>query len=1020
MKKLFTFSVALLLLQFVSFSQTSTSAQKSVAGAERIVYDNNLNVPTYMKFKQGSEINVSDFANWMQKNFSTDSRISYKPVSIEKDNIGMVHYRYQQTFNGHNIENAIYILHTKNNKIQSVNGKIFDAIDNVSATAVLSEKNALDKALNYFAAKQYKWQVASEELMLKKNTNNPDATYYPKGELVYVAANGELNARNLKLAYKFNIYSVVPLKREYVYVDASSGEIIWTASRIFISDVTATASTKYSGTQTITTDSINATSYRLRETGRGNGVETYDLNNGTDYMAAVDFTDTDKLWNRTDIDQGATDGHWGAEKTYDYYLLKYGRNSIDGNGYKLRSYVHYDVNYSNAFWDDEKMTYGDGSNSKPWTALDICAHEVTHGLTSNTANLIYQYESGALNEGFSDIFATCVEFMAKPATANWTMATDIMTGFRNISNPNATQNPDTYLGTYWQAGGSDIGGVHTNSTVLGYWFYLLSQGGSGTNDNSNVYSVPKIGRDTAAQICYRTLTVYLTPTSNFFEARSNSLIATADLFGECSAVFQAVVKAWYAVGIGPNYAPGVVSDFTAVSTSNCFVPFEAKFTNNSTNSLSYKWTFGDGTSSSEINPSHVYTAGGTYTVKLVSQGGTCGKDSVTKTNYISISTPVADPTVTPADDCDSGTVSLLASGTGILNWYNSLSSSAILDTGHTFITPLIYNTTTYYVQAETSMPVQKVGPVDNTIGAGGIFTAANNYHFLKFNAMKPLKLLSVKVYSQGASDRQIEVLDNYGRTIAAKHINIPDGTSRVTLDFDIPVGNDFKLICFTDGPNLYRNTAGSAYPYTITGLISITGQSSTTPSYYYFFYDWEVQETSCKSERVPVTATINYSPESDFGYAVNDLSVQFNDSSLYATGYNWDFGDGNTSSVASPVNAYATYGTYIVTLITTNPCGSDTLKDTIDVLFVGIKDKAFENVNVYPNPANDLLNVTNMNNCRNAFIEVYGYDAKLVGAYTLNEPNSTISIRSLKQGYYYYKIISDNKIVKQDKLVIIR
>ena len=127
------------------------------------------------------------------------------------------------------------------------------------------------------------------------------------------------------------------------------------------------------------------------------------MNQGTSYGNAVDFTDGDNFWNNTsNLDNYATDAHWGAEMTYDYFFSMFNRNSIDGNGFALVSYVHYGNNYSNAFWDGQRMTYGDGNNN-PFTALDITGHEITHGLTNFTANLVYQNESGALNESFSDI-----------------------------------------------------------------------------------------------------------------------------------------------------------------------------------------------------------------------------------------------------------------------------------------------------------------------------------------------------------------------------------------------------------------------------------------------------------------------------------------------------------------------------------------------------------------------------------------------------------------------------------------
>ena len=180
------------------------------------------------------------------------------------------------------------------------------------------------------------------------------------------------------------------------------------------------------------------------------------MNQGDVYGNAVDFTDTDNNWNNvnTNLDEYATDAHWGAEMTYDYYLNNHGRNSIDDNGLALKSYIHYQAGpnpFFNAFWNGNWMTYGDGNgnNVTPLTSMDIAAHEVTHGLTQHTASLIYQGESGALNESFSDIFGTCIENFARPSNWNWTLGEDIGTIFRSMSNPNTFNDPDTYMGTYW-------------------------------------------------------------------------------------------------------------------------------------------------------------------------------------------------------------------------------------------------------------------------------------------------------------------------------------------------------------------------------------------------------------------------------------------------------------------------------------------------------------------------------------------------------------------------------------------
>ena len=152
------------------------------------------------------------------------------------------------------------------------------------------------------------------------------------------------------------------------------------------------------------------------------------------------------------------------------------------------------------------MIYGDGSSTngnKPLTSLDVCAHEIGHGMTSFSANLAYNKESGALNEGFIDILGNSVEFSQRPTKASWKLGEDFSYVIRDMANPNAYRQPDTYGGTYWVnvvgctptggATGNDYCGVHTNSGVLNFWYYLLVQGGSGTNDKGFAYNVTDIG-----------------------------------------------------------------------------------------------------------------------------------------------------------------------------------------------------------------------------------------------------------------------------------------------------------------------------------------------------------------------------------------------------------------------------------------------------------------------------------------------------------------------------------------------
>lgn len=198
---------------------------------------------------------------------------------------------------------------------------------------------------------------------------------------------------------------------------------------------------------------------------------------------------------------------------------------------------------------------GDGVNYGPVISLDVVGHEITHGVTEYSANLAYSYESGALNESFSDIFGESIEKFAT-GTNDWLMGADLGTPFRSMSNPKDYYQPDTYKGSGWSTGSSDNGGVHTNSGVQNHWFYLLSVGGSGSNDNGNSYNFSGIGMTKAYKIAYRNLTVYLSSNSDYYDARSGAIQAARDLYGNDSNEEAAVTNAWYAVGVGNSYDVG--------------------------------------------------------------------------------------------------------------------------------------------------------------------------------------------------------------------------------------------------------------------------------------------------------------------------------------------------------------------------------------------------------------------------------------------------------------------------------
>lgn len=619
-----------------AFSQNirGSKADEIISGSEFVRLGEKSATPEFISLRKASEFPASKFPIWAKKAFELNESIGFVKLREEVDNLGMQHIRYQISNNGILVYGAFVYTHGRNDMVSSINGKMPTQIDLKQAS--LSEANALASAKQHIGAASYKWELPCEEEHLKWETEDPTATYFPNGELVYINPSFDFKQTDkFRLAYKFDIYAHKPVGRYEVFVDAETGEVLFQNDRICSADAVGTAQTGYSGTKTIVTDSNNG-GFRLREAGRGNGVRTFDMNEGTNYGNSVDFTDNDNNWNNANanLDQYATDAHWGAEMTYDYFLNEHGRQSIDNNNMQINSYIHYDVDYFNAFWDGQRMTYGDG-NGNPLTALDICGHEMTHGVTENSAGLIYQDEYGALNESFSDIFGAAVEWLQNPTSGDWLMGEDVGT-LRSMNNPNAYGDPDTYNGTNFYVGPNDNGGVHINSGVQNKWFVILTEGESGTNDLGDAYNVTGIGIQDAEAIAYRNLTVYLGQTSEYADARFYAIQSAIDLFGGCSPQVIATTDAWYAVGVGDEFDPTVIGDFSASITANCEAPASVSFSNLSTNGSSFEWDFGDGSTSTDVNPTHTYSSLGDYTVTLLVDGDNCGTASEVRPNYVSL------------------------------------------------------------------------------------------------------------------------------------------------------------------------------------------------------------------------------------------------------------------------------------------------------------------------------------------------------------------------------------------------
>lgn len=553
--------------------------------------------PILVALTAKNDYQKGQYQQLFQETMRANADMSFTLLSAETDALGQLHEKYQVYYKGVKVEFLAYSIHSKAGKVQTISGEGIE-IPTLTVRPAIQKQQAFDLAVKHTGASTYLWENPAEAALFNYSK--------PQGELVLLPQDNEkTNTTELKLAYKFDIYATAPLSRGDLYIDAKTGEILFynatikhlgefsngKGQAVSTAAVAANADTRYSGSQTIQT-TLSGTSYILADATRGLGINTFNLNHGTSYTAAVNFTDADNNWTaaeyaNTNKDNGALDAHWGAEKTFDYWSTVHNRNSYNNAGAQIKSYVHYSSAYDNAFWNGSVMTYGDGSGTyfDILTSLDVAAHEIGHAVCTNTANLAYQKESGAMNEAFSDIWGACVEYFAAPNKNMWLIGEDIERraghlSLRSMSNPNTELQPDTYGGTYWKTvsctptSTNDYCGVHTNSGVLNHWFYILAIGKSGTNDLGNAFAVTGIGVDNAAKIAYRLESVYLTANSTFANARTFGIQAALDIFGANSPEVIATTNAFYAVGVGAAYAgpadaiaPSAITDLAATGTS---------------------------------------------------------------------------------------------------------------------------------------------------------------------------------------------------------------------------------------------------------------------------------------------------------------------------------------------------------------------------------------------------------------------------------------------------------------------
>jgi len=447
---------------------------------------------------------------------------------------GMSHIRYDQFYQGIPVFGGQVVYHIRNGVVESINGEYY-RVSGVQGTPSLSREDAV--AL-------YQAHVAEPNVQeLKEETR---LIIFPREEGVF------------SLAYQITLF-----KEDYFsmtgFIDAHSGEVLFEYSNIHFDEGVIGLGINYHGASmklavTRGTDGY----YYLYDEKRIRPFNLYTVDYRTRYIPG----DADNYW---DFDGALVSIHALVGFVYDFYYKFFGRKGIDGNNLDTVVFVHNTKYKDNAFWNGETLNFCDPGkkNQQNGAALDVVAHEYTHGVTDYSSDLVYAFEPGALNESFSDIMGTTAEFYWYPVgqglyMADWYIGEDATPyyntfGCRNLADPNSNSqlgdprypDPCHLAQQYYVPFEFDNGGVHLNATIYAHAFYLLANGGR--NRVSGI-KVNGIGIDKASNIFYQAWVYYLTKTSDFLDAANALLQVAWSNYGPGSEEFQQTVRAMEAIG----------------------------------------------------------------------------------------------------------------------------------------------------------------------------------------------------------------------------------------------------------------------------------------------------------------------------------------------------------------------------------------------------------------------------------------------------------------------------------------
>lgn len=842
----------------------------------------------------------------------------FKLIKQRKDFNNITHFRYQQTYMDIPVWGyQTMISKDKAGNVRSIHGNF---VLNIAGDVKGVPKTGLDPQAALAALKE---DHKKKDANAKWSFDNEEAGVY-----IYIDKKGKAY-----LAYVVSFFADTEAgnpSQPIFFVNAKTGKIIDSYNMLRDADGYGPGGNVKIGQYYYGTDfpPFGVTQAGSTCTMETTDVKTVNLNHGTSGSTAYSFTCPE---NTVKEINGAysplNDAQFFGQVVYDMYVGWYGVPPLT---FQLMMRVHYSTNYENAFWNGSSMTFGDGYTTfYPLVCLDVTAHEVSHGFTEQNSNLIYSGESGGINEAFSDMAGEAAEYFSRGSC-------DYMCGFDIFKDPTGALRylydppldgisidhvDDYYSGL----------NVHYSSGIFNKAFYLIA-------------TAPGWDTRMAFDIFVKANQDYWTASTNFVQGAEGVMNAAVDYGYTC----QDVVSAFAQVGINLVCPGPPVADFSATPLTGGY-PLTVYFTDASQAASAWSWNFGDGNTSTEQNPTHVYTGAGVYTVSLTVTNQ-FGSDILTKTNYITVTLPqppVADFVASNTDIVQYDTVTFTD-----LTTENPVSWQWTFE-GGTPATSTAQNPTVQY----------------NTVGTYTVTLTATNPQGTDTETKIGYINVADKPYcaSQGTTFSlewvarvQVDDLDNAsGSAGYSDFTNITENltggsTVNVTLTpgFSSTVYTEYWKIWIDYNNDHDFDDAGEEV-FSGVGSSSVSGSFTVTPGIntvtrMRVSMKWNAYPTPCETfsygevedYTVNISSSGNVPPVADFTFAATDLAVNFTDASTDSDGniasWAWDFGDSGTSSAQNPTHTYASGGTYNVTLtVTDNDGATDSVTKPVTVTAPG-------------------------------------------------------------------------------------